>query len=142
VIVAPEPTLPHANEPFDAETLSPPKEVGACPPAKLLPEAKIFEDPTVILPLNVLVAVVDVAVNEPARALFPRSEDPFTESARHGVVVPTPIFPAKYAFPVVVAPPLIVSPVACPPAPIVVEAYEVRPPLNERRVDVAFDGKR
>jgi hypothetical protein len=35
--------------------------------------------------------------------------------------VPTPIFPAKYAFPVVVAPPDIVSPVVCVPPPIVVD---------------------
>jgi len=44
--------------------------------------------------------------------------------------------------PVVVALPEIVRPVVTPPAPIVVEAYDVRPPLNDRSVVVALDGKR
>ncbi len=50
-------------------------------------------------PANVLVAVVLVAVNEPANALIPKSLAPFTESARHGVVVPSPRFvPVKIRF--------------------------------------------
>lgn len=43
---------------------------------------------------------------------------------------------------VVVAVPEMVRPPAAVPLPMVVEAYEVRPPLNERSVDVALDGKR
>jgi acyl-CoA synthetase (AMP-forming)/AMP-acid ligase II len=39
-------------------------------------------------------AVVEVAVNEPANAFTPRSDEPFTESLRHGDVVPKPMFPA------------------------------------------------
>lgn len=46
--------------------------------------------------------------------------------------------PLKYALPVVVAPPEIVRPPVCAPLPIVVDAYEVRPPLNCVSVDVAF----
>ncbi len=45
--------------------------------------------------VNAEVAVVDVAVNEPASALLPRSELPTTESVRHGDVVPRPTLPEK-----------------------------------------------
>ena len=44
--------------------------------------------------VNVDVAV-DVAVNEPASALVPRSELPTTESVLQGLVVPSPTFPEK-----------------------------------------------
>ncbi len=37
-----------------------------------------------------VLAVLEVAVKYPARALLPRSEDPFTENVRHGEVVPIP----------------------------------------------------
>ncbi len=47
---------------------------------------------------------------------------------------------AKYALPVVVAPPLIVSPPACAPEPMVVEAEEMSPPVNVSIDVVAFDG--
>lgn len=40
-----------------------------------------------------------------------------------------------------VAPPETVSPPTCVLLPIVVEAYEVRPPVNDTKVDVAADGK-
>ena len=50
--------------------------------------------------------------------------------------------PWTIKFPVVVAPPKMVRPVACVPAPMVDEAKAVRPPLNERSVVVAFEGKR
>ncbi len=55
-----------------------------------------------------------------------------------GLVVPIPTFPAKYAFPVVVAPPDTVRPVVCPPAPIVDEAREYIPFVNPMSVDVEF----
>ena len=48
--------------------------------------------------------------------------------------------PAKYEMPVVVAPPSIVSPPVWPPLPIVVDAYEVSPFVNERVVEVALPG--
>jgi hypothetical protein len=48
--------------------------------------------------------------------------DDATCSDQFGVVDPIPTFPAKYAFPVVVAPPEIVRPPACNPFPIVEEA--------------------
>ena len=65
---------------------------------------------------------------------------PTTSNATPGLAVPIPTFPAKYAFPVVVAPPLIVNPVVCPPAPMVEEAYAVRPPAKEDAVvDVAVN---
>ena len=44
--------------------------------------------------------------------------------------LPMPSLPATYEFPVVVAPPLIVSPPACPPLPIVDEANAVKPFVN------------
>ncbi len=46
----------------------------------------------------------------------------------HGVVVPIPTELAKYATPVVVAPPEIVRPPICVPEPIVVDASESNPP--------------
>jgi hypothetical protein len=42
-------------------------------------------------------------------------------------VVPTPIFPPKYAFPVVVAPPEIVRPLIAVPPPTVELANAVKP---------------
>ena len=62
----------------------------------------------------------------------------FTAKVANGVVVPIPTLPATYALPVVVAPPEIVSPVACPPAPIVEDANAVKPPLNCVSVEVAL----
>ena len=46
--------------------------------------------------------------------------------------------PETARLPVVVAPPLIVSPVPCPPAPMVELAYAVIPPLNWTSVVVAL----
>ena len=43
---------------------------------------------------------------------------------------------------VVVAPPAIVRPPPAFPFPMVVDAYEVRPPLNDSKVEVALLGKR
>src|SRR3989344_4972831 len=43
--------------------------------------------------------------------------------------------------PVVVAPPLMVRPVACVPAPMVDDAYAVSPPLNCVRVEVALPAR-
>ena len=40
-----------------------------------------------------MLAVEDVAVKNQASALNPRSDEPFTESVRHGLVVPSPRFP-------------------------------------------------
>ena len=48
--------------------------------------------------------------------------------------------PPKYAFPVVVAPPEMVRPPACVPSPMVVDANDVKPPLNARSVEVASFG--
>ena len=48
----------------------------------------------------------------------------------------------KYALPVVVAPPKMVRPEACVPAPMVEDAVESKPPVNERSVLVALLGKR
>lgn len=85
------------------------------------------------------IASVEVAVIAPPKNEVPEMyELPWTERVRDGVVVPTPMLPATYALPVVVAPPEIVSPVACPPAPIVEEAKAVSPPLNCVRVVVAL----
>lgn len=51
----------------------------------------------------------DVALKLPARALVPRSLEPATESARHGVVVPMPTFPfARTTSPL--APPAVNAP--------------------------------
>ena len=47
-------------------------------------------------------------------------------------VAPTPMVPAKYAFPVVVAPPETVRPPACAPLPMVEEAVEMNPAKVER----------
>jgi len=46
-------------------------------------------------PAKVEVAVLEVAVNDPARAFVPKSEDPYTERARCGDVVPIPILPER-----------------------------------------------
>src|SRR3989338_11647606 len=46
---------------------------------------------------------------------------------------PTPSVPAKYALPVVVAPPETVRPVVCPPAPTVEEACELNPFTSVRK---------
>src|SRR3989344_5580646 len=48
---------------------------------------------------------------------------PWTERSDMGEVVPMPTLLAKYALPVVVAPPLIVSPVVAVPPPMVEEAF-------------------
>lgn len=53
-----------------------------------------------------------------------------------------PFVTADIARFVVVAVPETVRPPAAVPLPIVVDAYDVSPPLNERSVDVAFEGKR
>ena len=51
-------------------------------------------------PAKVEVAVVLVAVKYPARALVPRSEEPFTERVRQGLVVPMPMEPVESVAPV------------------------------------------
>ena len=51
---------PKANEPLPDDVIVPPDEV--FPKATLLPAAETFLLPMVILPANVLVAVVEVAV--------------------------------------------------------------------------------
>ena len=52
-------------------------------------------------------------------------------SSENGVVDPIDSdVPPKYAFPVVVAPPLIVRPVSAVPFPMVDDAYAVNPPVS------------
>lgn len=53
-----------------------------------------------------------------------------TESCAHGEVVPIPTLFAKYATPVVVAPPEMVRPPARVPLPMVVEARKRLPPVK------------
>jgi hypothetical protein len=65
----------------------------------------------------------------------------FVDVAAWSEVLPETVMPEeKRALPVVVAPPKMVRPVACAPAPMVDDARAVRPPLKERSVDVAFAG--
>ena len=79
----------------------------------------------------------------PNRIAFPAGTRMFPATCNDsvGFVVPIPTFPAKYALPVVVAPPEMVRPVVCVPLPIVVEARNMVDPVNvlvsERRVDEA-----
>ncbi len=63
-------------------------------------------------------------------------EVPEIDRLAHGDVVPIPTLPPKYAFPVVVAPPDMVSPPFWLPLPMVDEAYAVSPPLNCVSVEV------
>ena len=66
----------------------------------------------------------------------------FVEVAAWSEVLPETVrAPWAMTFPVVVAPPKIVRPEACAPAPIVEDASAVSPPLNERSVEVALFGK-
>lgn len=67
-------------------------------------------------------------------------------SSDMGLVVPTPTFPAKYALPVVVAPPEMVRPPACVPSPMVELACELNPFTSvrnpvESKVEVAVPPK-
>ena len=55
------------------------------------------------------------------------------------VLVPVPCTKSN---PVVVAAPEMVSPPVCVPLPMVVDAYEVSPPLNAKFVVVALPGNR
>ena len=89
--------------------------------------------------LPALVMMNAVAVEEPTTNWFAAVPAVgLMASVANGVVVPTPRRPAMYWLPVVVAPPEMVRPVAWPPAPIVVEAEEMRPPRKyERPVEVA-----
>ena len=72
---------------------SPPDAI--CTPANV-DVAEVFTRAVSMPPTNVEVALV-VPVKEPASALVPKSDEPKTERARHGEVVPMPTFPARYA---------------------------------------------
>jgi hypothetical protein len=69
-----------------------------------------------------VVSLTVIDGDEPANTPFP-----LTDSGKYGDVVPTPMFPTKYAFPVVVAPPATVSPVVWVPPPIVDDALTTIP---------------
>ena len=67
-----------------------------------------------------------------------RVEREVTPSVEERVVAPvTASVLWRVVAPVVVAPPLMVRPVVAPPAPMVVEAKEVSPPLKAIREEVA-----
>jgi hypothetical protein len=91
-VVVPIPTLPPFNHELPLATRF------KLPLEEVRPPSLRYIEPvpvpfTSIKPAKVEVAVVEVVVKDPASALIPRSEEPVTESARHGEVVPIPTFP-------------------------------------------------
>ena len=62
---------------------------------------------------------------------FAVSETPFSG------LVPIPIPPPMYAFPVVVAPPEMVRPPVCVPSPMVEDAFDIKPASDERALTVS-----
>ena len=80
--------------------------------------------------LRVAAVTVPVAVTFAPRMFPEKRALPCTERLLDGVVVPTPRFPAMYELPVVVAPPEIVRPAACVPAPMVLDANAVSLPVE------------
>ena len=87
----------------------------------------VFTNTCPPLPTRRLVADDDPTANAGAA---PLTEVGLTENCAHGVVLPTPTLPPKYALIVVVAPPLMVKPACCVPLPIVVDARNWLPPVN------------
>src|SRR3989344_8952833 len=99
------------------------------PLPKLPPPLTLNFDPGAVVPMPTL----------PLPCWTTNCESPTVNPCPDAIVV-VPVVPVMARDPVVVAPPEMVSPVACPPAPMVELAVERMPLVNERRVEVAFEG--
>ncbi len=85
------------------------------------------------------VAPLSPKIPPPLPGADKRIEPPEIVNFWLGELVPRPILLPKYAFPVVVAPPLIVSPPFWLPLPIVDDAVAYKPFVKPMSVEVAFD---
>lgn len=83
------------------------------------------------------IPALKVEVAAPLRYIEPVPTLSWPCTFRLSVIVEVPV-PVTARSPVVVAPPLIVRPVVCPPAPMVEDANAVSPALNWVRVEVAL----